>query len=267
VESTRWNSLTLYKSIIETLVADEEVLKENNTGSFEPLVDHYASTLMHFTDSVKTDANYFSQFNLEVYKVALFKTLNKNDLALMILYNLNECEHDSVHTVILESQIANVTFDLQMAQLGVNPFVNDSTPFVMDSSLFDVGPLTFVDSSGFGTYIINANSLAFSACYLPPNSQSQISGNGNMISQPATYEVYPNPTRGELTIGIKNMEWTDDTEIIFTVTDIVGKEMYRQKMTSQTQQISLPSLAPAPYMYFFTLNGIPAEQGRMIISK
>ena len=140
-------------------------------------------------------------------------------------------------------------------------------PNVTDLDLFDVGPLTFIDSSGFGTYIINANSLAFSACYLPPNSQSQISGNGNMISQPATYEVYPNPTRGELTIGIKNMELTDKTEIIFTVTDIVGKEMFRQRMTNSMQQIALPALAPAPYMYFFTLNGIPVEQGRMIISK
>jgi len=267
VESMRWNSLTLYKSIFETLVADEVVLKENNSANFEPIVDHYASTLMHFTDSVKTEVNYFAQFNLEVHKVALFKTLNKYDLALMILYNLNECEHDSVHTVILESQIAHVTFDLQMAQLGSDPFINDSMPNITDLDLFDVGPLTFIDSSGFGTYIINANSLAFSACYLPPNSQSQISGNGNMISQPATYEVYPNPTRGELTIGIKNMELTDDTEIIFTVTDIVGKEMFRQRMTNSTQQVNLPGLAPAPYMYYFTMNGIPAEQGRMIISK
>jgi len=88
-----------------------------------------------------------------------------------------------------------------------------------------------------------------------------------MISQPATYEVYPNPTRGELTIGIKNMVWNDDTEIVFTVTDIVGKEMFRQKMTHSTQQVNLPGLAPAPYMYYFTMNGIPAEQGRMIISK
>lgn len=265
VKNIRWNSLALYKSIIETMVADDVVLTANNSANFEPIVEQYAATLMNFTDSVKNEVNYANQFNLELYKVALFKTLNKKELALLILYNLDECEHDSINTIILANQIANVSFDIQMTQLGWDPFINDSVMFVPDSVIIDVGSFSIIDSSGFGTYIINANSLAFSACYLPSGSQSQMAG--NMISQTPLYAVYPNPTREEMTIGVTNINWTDNVEIIFTVTDIVGKEMFRQKMNNSTEQINLPGLAPAPYIYYFTMNGLPAEQGRMIISK
>ncbi|HZH55484.1 MAG TPA: hypothetical protein VFD72_07530, partial [Sphingobacteriaceae bacterium] len=224
VDGLKYNTIFSYKSTVENLFSDGIITAEMNNQTFVPTVEGYADVLMAYTDSIKVTDTYRGQFQLELAKTALFKTIGKPEMALLIVENLALCNHDSIQEIILEKQRANLLFDISSKETGIHAFLYDSITFVLDSSIFDFPVGTFVDSSGFGAYIFGPNNLQFSVCQ--PHSAKRAGTNNPhqslSISEPT---VYPNPASRKITIqfqGSKAGE-SSSTPVYFELYDIHGK--------------------------------------------
>jgi len=234
-----------YKSAIEIMFKEEELTIDENQASFQPTVSDYASTLMSFTDSVKTPENHFKQFDLEMMKVSLFRGIQKYDQALSILINMEQCEHDSIREVIIDSQIQNILFDQHVHSEGVSYDLENESSFELDSSLFHLYAQSIIDTSGFGSYIIGPNNLMFTHCEIPVSGDKSLSA-GNAGTP---VEIFPNPTLGEVQVRLNIPEFSsDDAVYLMQLHDLSGRIVFSEVIRSTDQSIVLPNLQRSIYI-------------------
>ncbi len=261
IEGMKWRGLGNYKATIERLFAYGVITKVENQSIFNPTVENYVSVLMAFTDSVKTQANYKPQFGLELMKASLFKTIGKKNEALHILQNMNYCDQDSIQKLILEAQIQNITFDLLAETYGADMYLADSITFELDSSIYQIPLESYIDTTGFGSYIEGPNSIYYSSCNDAFRQKSFGASNGNDLK----FNVYPNPTRTKLEVQILDTSVDMEAGFTFVLIDFTGKTMFSQRIVSIHSTMNLPKLASALYFYQIQSKGKLVEQGKISI--
>ena len=261
IDGLRWAALGNYKATMERLFFNHVLLRSNNSVSFEPVVQDYVSVLMAFTDSVKTAENYHNQFRLEWMKSALFTTLNKKTQALQIVSNVNLCNQDSLQKLMLEEQIQKLSFNMLAENQGVDMLLQDSITFVLDSSIYQLPAESFVDSSGFGSYIQSPNSVLFTYCNdaFQPKSFGLPTGGGNKTT------VFPNPASTTVEVQLLNRD-VDFNRVQFYLMDITGKLLFTELLKGAHTQLRLPNLPATIYLYQIkTDNGDLLDQGKLVI--
>lgn len=262
IEQMRWGCLGNYKTTIERLFANSILTKQENSSVFDPTVQNYVSVLMDFTDSIKTEANYRNQFRLEFMKSTLFRTLGKKQQALQILTNMNYCDHDSLKKRILESQIQNLSFDLLAETYGPSMFLKDSVTFELDSSIYQIPFESFIDSSGFGSYIQSPNSIFYSTC-MPAFAQKSLGGGK---SPKSNFNVFPNPTQTVLHVEmVEYSKKSADKHYTFRLFDFTGKVVFARELTGAYSKMHLTKLPSALYFYQIESGGTMVEQGKISI--
>lgn len=264
VTTMKWSALAQYKSVIEGMVTDSLVVRESNEAAFEPVVLEYVNTLMHFTDSVKTQANYKAQFALEIRKIALFRLLGQDDSALQIAVNLSYCDHDSLQQFVLEELIENISYDITAKSEGYLSFLQDSVSFQLDSTIFDIPIESFVDSSGFGTYINGPSSLQFSSCALAFNNKAlKPTSHQGMVS------VFPNPGSNYIQVNISNTGRDKKTLYYqFELINLSGKQVISTTLSSKAKLLDVSNLASGMYIYrvIDPLSNFQ-EEGKLVIER
>ena len=263
IERMLWNSLNNYKATIERLFADSILYRANNQTSFEPTVQNYVTTLMHFTDSIKTVENYKEQFQLEMWKASLMSTIGKNDKALQILTNINFCDHDSLQKIILDKQIQILEYHLMSSQMDAQAFLVDSITFVLDSSIYQIPIANYIDSTGFGSYIQSPNSVLFSSCNTFLAKQ-----NGDLPRfSDMEAEIYPNPAQTQINVSITNGRIQSTDVLTLRMYELSGREVFSANLKAQNSRIELPDLANALFLYRIELNKNLIQQGKISIMK
>lgn len=261
IEDMRWKSLNNYKATIERLFVDSILLRSNNQSSFDAVVQNYITVLMEFTDSVKTNDNYKEQFQLEMWKSSILSTIGKKEKALQILTNINYCDHDSLKRLILLESIQRLEFDLMSSQIDITTFIGDSITFVLDSSIYQIPLENYIDTTGFGSYIISPNTILFSSCNTASPRPSQLGLNDSGVN----VVLYPNPTQNYLNISF--LDKYPDVESILTlhIFELTGKEVFNAQLSPQNSRVNLPALANALYLYRLELDDKLIDQGKLSI--
>lgn len=266
VTELRWIALDQYKYTLESMVTDSLILKENNSSSFEPVVQEYVDVLMHLTDSVKIEANYKQQFNLELNKLALMRLLGKHEQALHIATNLSYCEHDSLQQFVLEELKERISSTLISKQQGFMSFLSDSsdTFFEIDSSIFEIPAESFIDSSGFGTYINGPSNLVFSSCAPAFGSNKALNGSGYAKN----VAVFPNPATDEITVKVNNEIADKKSLYTFELYTLSGNQVLTSQISSRPRIIDVSRIASGIYIYRVTsADDNFFEEGKLVISK
>ncbi|NEN25307.1 T9SS type A sorting domain-containing protein [Cryomorpha ignava] len=263
IEHMRWKSLNNYKATIERLFVDSILLRSNNQSSFDPIVQNYITVLMEFTDSVKTTYNYKEQFQLEFWKSSILSTIGKKDKALQILTNINYCDHDSLKRLILLESIQRLEFDLMCSQIDINTFLSDSITFVLDSTIYEIPLENYIDTTGFGSYIISPNTILFSSCNTASARPSQLGLNDSGVN----VVLYPNPTQNYVNISFLNGYPSSESILTLRIFEITGREVFNAKLPPQNSRVDLPALANALYLYRLELNDKLIDQGKLSIIK
>jgi hypothetical protein len=265
VDKMLWNAVYSYKAAIERLLLTNEFSAELNAVDFQPEIQDYVSILMQYTDSVKSLENYHDQFMLEMAKTSLFRNLNKPEESLQILVNINDCEHDSLQQIILDNMIQNVEFDIEAKALGVEASLYDSLYFVLDSSLYEIPLSSLTDTTGFGTYINGPNSLTFSECtdYTFASISTGNSGSG----AENFYNIYPNPTTKQLVVERLILEESDAGIENFELYDLSGRLVFQAPIPRNVNDLSLPDLNSAFYIFMIRQESQVKEMGKLTILK
>ncbi len=260
IENMRWNCLNNYKNTIQRLFTDSILLRSNNQNTFEPAVQNYVEVLMDFTDSVKTAENYKQQFQLELWKSSLLRTIGKKEMSLQLLSNINYCDHDSLKKVVLLELIQNLEYDLLVSQM--EDYVGDSVTFVLDSSIYHIPLESYIDTSGFGSYIMSPNSILYSSCntFLAKSASTD----SNISSDVG---LYPNPAQDFLNVSILNDDISSEDILTIRVFEMTGRQIFTSRLKAQNVRIDLPDLANALYIYHIELNDKIIDQGKIAITK
>ncbi|MGB6035098.1 MAG: T9SS type A sorting domain-containing protein, partial [Cryomorphaceae bacterium] len=260
----RWTSLDQFKTLIEGMVTDSLISREANSTSFAPSIQEYVNTLMHYTDSVKTEENYKRQFSLEIKKLALFRLLGQDESALQIAINLSYCDHDSLQQFLIEEVIDVITYGLNAKEQGYLSFLYDSISYEVDSTIFNIPVESFVDSSGFGTYINGPSDLSFSSCALAFSNKAL-----NPVGSEAKVRLYPNPASNEINVFInerENLKMKRSYSLEIMTLD--GKQLLLTQISMQSGKIDISHLASGMYIYrvFDTLSSF-SEEGKFVVER
>jgi|GEM_PF-2786052 len=260
----RWSSIDQYKSIIEGMVTDSLIMRDDNTSGFEPTIQEYVNTLMHFTDSIKTEENYKTQFSIEMKKLSLFSLLGQDESALQIAVNLSYCDHDSLQQFVLEELINSIGYNINTRQQGYLTFLQDSITFELDSSIFDIPVESFVDSSGFGTYINGPNSLQFSACALAFKNKAL-----NLSENEILVKLYPNPSSDYINVYVLNNTRAEKkVSYRFELMSLSGQRLISKSISTKATQIDVSDFASGMYLYrVYNQNSTFKEEGKLIIER
>ncbi|NEN24370.1 T9SS type A sorting domain-containing protein [Cryomorpha ignava] len=261
MEKMRWSSLNNYKATIERLFTDSILSRSNNQSTFDPTVQNYVNVLMAFTDSIKTAENYKRQFQLELWKAALLRTIGKKQQALHIISNINYCDHDSVQRIILLEQIQKLEFEIARSQIDINTFLSDSITFVLDSTIYEIPLESYIDSTGFGSYIMSPNSILFSSC----NTASARPSQSTLGSFDLNVVLFPNPTQNFVNISFLDGYPNSESILTLRIFELTGKEVFNAKLPPQNSRVDLPSLANALYLYRIELDDKLVDQGKLSI--
>ncbi len=114
---------------------------------------------------------------------------------------------------------------------------------------------SFNTPTTFGSYVLS--NVQWNDLYFAKTGNA-ITG---IISPPEEYHLYPfpNPSNGRFRIkGISN------TTFILRITDVMGKCVHLQKITSSQQEINLSSLPHAIYFYDISKNNRIVKSGKLI---
>src|SRR5690606_19707114 len=181
---------------------------------------------------------------------------------LNIISNINYCDHDSIQKLILLEQIQNLEFEIARSQIDVNTFLSDSITFSLDSSIYQIPLESYIDTTGFGSYIMSPNSILFSSCNtiqgrpLHPNINNDV----NVV-------LYPNPTQNYVNISFLNEYPGAESTLTLRIFELSGKEVFSAKLPPQNSKVNLPDLANALYLYRLELNDKLIDQGKLSVVK
>lgn len=246
------------------MVTDSLIARDDNTSSFEATIQEYVNTLMHFTDSIKTEENYKTQFSIEMKKLSLFRLLGQDESALQIAVNLSYCDHDSLQQFVLEELISNIGYNINARQQGYLAFLQDSIIFELDSSIFDIPVESFVDSSGFGTYINGPSNLQFSSCALAfKNKALNPSENESLV------KVYPNPSSDYVNVYVLDIIQNEKkVSYQFELMTLSGQRLISTTVSTKAKQIDVSDLASGMYLYrVYDPSSTFKEEGKLVIER
>jgi hypothetical protein len=100
----------------------------------------------------------------------------------------------------------------------------------------------------------NRTARTFSLIKSPeaPQSPSEITSLTDLIAEKSIV-IYPNPTKGNLTVEIK--DFTDKLEAEFQLTDLSGRVIANRKATAASQTFDLSNRAAGIYLLLIRING------------
>ncbi len=263
VEHLLWNGLHSYKAAIERLLQTDAYSSGLNQTSFQPVIEDYVSTLMQYTDSIKTPENYHRQFMLEMMKTTLFRNINKPEKSLQILVNIADCSHDSLQQILLDEMIQNVEFDIEAISIGEQAFLYDSLTFELDSSLYEIPLENFTDTTGFGTYINSPNALSFTAC--TEHTFAKIGTNSSSAGAISNYSIFPNPASTNLIVKKQVSDKGLAQPDIFELYDLSGRIVYSTPIPGKENFIELPSLGSGLYLFMIKNQSSLRETGKLTV--
>ncbi|MCA1764016.1 MAG: T9SS type A sorting domain-containing protein [Flavobacteriales bacterium] len=263
VESMLWNGLHSYKAAIERLLQTDAYSSALNQTAFQPVIEDYVSTLMQYTDSIKTPENYHKQFMLEMMKTTLFRNINKPEKSLQILVNIADCSHDSIQQILLDEMIQNVEFDIEANAIGEQSFLYDSLSFELDSSIYEIPLASFTDTTGFGTYINSPNALSFTAC--TEHTFAKISTNNSSYGAMNDYTIFPNPASTNLIVKKQVSDKAPAQPDIFELYDLSGRIVYSTPIPSTENFIELPNLGSGLYLFMIKNQSSLRETGKLTV--
>ena len=97
------------------------------------------------------------------------------------------------------------------------------------------------DSTYFDTIIINHDQYSYTKTYFLSRLQSEVI---HPINYPETFEIYPNPTQGSLTINFN----PDNKNVSIEIYDIQGKLIMNTDLTNYSNNINISSLSKGLYI-------------------
>lgn len=247
------NAQDVMKSTVENLVLDSVVDITANTGTFTPEFDSYVNSLNRLSDSIIDTTNYREQFYLEMKKVTLFRLLDKPDMALELIQNIEACGVDSTEQALLNREKMYAQRVIAAAQYDPE---TDST--------FDFSPSGLLKPEAnlkpqyyFGSTILSPSSITYMVCQDSGDMKSMRVDSKE--TDGVTMNLYPNPAGEELNYQITD-KFYGDGQIKVIQPD--GRTILELSMqTGVENRINVSQWASGVYqLLYFRANGTIIQQ-------
>jgi len=254
---TRWYlyyGLEYMKQTLQHTFESGKICKADNIACFHPGVQNYVDALNYLTQSNVISSNYRKMFNLEMDKAHLFHMLGNNQLALDIMYNMENCGLDFDEQKHLNHWKYQLEKESKKINYGYQAELLDTT-WVDTNSYFQPTNQNF---GNFGSEITSHSSVSFFDC---SKSRSNVSSVENTEVQ---LTIYPNPSNGQFNVEYYLPEGSTG-EIIIYSTD--GKQIYRTMCYegNQFMRIDVSKIERGIYIYSYVIEGAENVRGKIVV--
>ncbi|MFT5821645.1 MAG: hypothetical protein ACI8ZM_002899 [Crocinitomix sp.] len=248
------------KFTIGHAIADSVILESHNGSGFSAPIQKYVDVLNTLTnEDTISKAQYFKRFNLEMDKAHLFRMVGHTDMGLNILKNTNFCILDSSEQAVLNKLMFVFEEDMAKEQFGSAAYGLDTV--FTDISGYHEPTASQATEFYFGSVINSLTSITYRTC-TGTKSPESITEDDDAFE----FALYPNPSNGMMTISY-NVPTEGENRI--TIYTMDGKEVFTSLLKSgrYSEQIDISHVQSGIYLYKISLNNLPAEVGRISISK
>lgn len=196
------NAQDVMKTTVENMVLYSVSDVSQNQAAFTPEFDTYVNSLNKLSDSIIDTNNYREQFYLEMKKVTLFRTLDKPEMALELIQNIEACGVDSAEQVLLNRE--KVYAQRVIAAAQYDPEID---------SVFEFKPTGLIEPIAnaksqyyFGSQIVDPSSITYMVCQ---EDQKSLHSVDNRATDGVTMSLFPNPATEELNYQILDESYSD----------------------------------------------------------
>lgn len=183
------------KIALEDVFSDSINSDSTIITSFEPPTQQYVDVLNVLTDTLVNDSNYRSQFYLEIDKAQFFRLIGNLEMSYQLAGQIGTCDIDSLE----QNLVNNWLSDLQL-EMYPDSLINDSIPFTADTTMFTIPEILINNEFFFGSIIESPNQVTYNPC------QVSLKNFAFTINTLNSFNVYPNPNRGDFVIQNKGGE-------------------------------------------------------------
>ncbi len=240
------------KLALESLYRSGQLNADMNAGAYETNTQHYADALVLLNSVAVDGTNYRKQFYHEMDKVQLFRMLDRHDISVEIMQNLEACGLDFAEQQYLNSVKESTLreIELQALVLADSTVAFDSIP--VDTASFQTPVITSQSTFSFGADISDLNNILYPNC-----EYYSMKSNGE---QQNDMQVFPNPNGGAFVVKLKKDKMTK--AVLF---DSNGKQVaVFTNLSGHTLKVDM-ELVPGMYLLEVTDEHGKASRERVVV--